>query len=74
MIPTAGFDSYAVKGGGFHDPASDAAFIRELKAGLPASIRVEERNTFIDDPAFATEAAKTLITLIENYNTAKGKA
>jgi uncharacterized protein (UPF0261 family) len=74
MIPTAGFDSYAVKGGGFHDPASDAAFIRELKAGLPASIRVVERNTFIDDPAFATEAAKTLITLIENYNMAKGKA
>jgi uncharacterized protein (UPF0261 family) len=74
MIPTAGFDSYAVKGGGFYDPASDAAFIRELKAGLPAAIRVEERATFIDDPAFATEAAKTLITLIENYNAAKGKA
>ena len=74
MIPTAGFDSYAVKGGGFFDPASDAAFIRELKAGLPASIKIEERATFIDDPAFATEAAKTLITLIANYNTLKGKA
>jgi uncharacterized protein (UPF0261 family) len=73
MIPTAGFDSYAVKGGGFHDPASDAAFIRELKAGLPAAIRVEERATHIDDPAFATEAAKTLIGLIENYDKARGK-
>ena len=65
MIPTAGFDSYAVKGGGFHDPESDAAFVRELKAHLPACIRVEERNTHIDDPAFATEAARTLIQLIE---------
>jgi uncharacterized protein (UPF0261 family) len=73
MIPTAGFDSYAVKGGGFFDPASDAAFIRALKADLPAAIKVVERATFIDDPAFATEAAKTLITLIENYNAAKGK-
>jgi uncharacterized protein (UPF0261 family) len=65
MIPTAGFDSYAVKGGGFNDPESDAAFVRELKANLPACIRVEERNTHIDDPAFATEAARTLIQLIE---------
>jgi uncharacterized protein (UPF0261 family) len=65
MIPTAGFDSYAVKGGGFNDPESDAAFVRELKAGLPACIRVEERDTHIDDPAFATEAARTLIQLIE---------
>lgn len=65
MIPIAGFDSYAVKGGGFNDPESDAAFIRELKANLPACIRVEERNTYIDDPAFATEAARTLIQLIE---------
>lgn len=65
MIPTAGFDSYAVKGGGFHDPESDAAFVRELKGNLPACIRVEERNTHIDDPAFATEAAQTLIQLIE---------
>ena len=65
MIPTAGFDSYAVKGGGFHDPASDAAFVRELKANLPACIRVEERDTHIDDPVFATEAARTLIGLIE---------
>jgi uncharacterized protein (UPF0261 family) len=72
MIPLAGFDSYAVKGGGFHDPQGDAQFIRELKAGLPSCIKVVERDTHIDDPAFATEAAKALITLIENK--AKGKA
>jgi uncharacterized protein (UPF0261 family) len=53
------------KGGGFYDPESDAVFVRELKAHLPSSVRVEERNTHIDDPAFAMEAAHTLIQLIE---------
>ena len=65
MIPTAGYDSYAVAGEGFHDPESDAAFVRELKAGLPANIEVVERDTHIDDPEFATEAARTLVSLIE---------
>jgi len=65
MIPTAGYDSYAVKGMGFHDPEADAAFVAELKAGLPKNIRVIERDTHIEDPAFATEAAESLISLIE---------
>lgn len=65
MIPTAGYDSYAVAGGGFHDPAADARFVEQLKAGLPQNIRVVERDTHIDDPAFATEAAQALIGLIE---------
>jgi uncharacterized protein (UPF0261 family) len=65
MIPTAGYDSYAVAGGGFHDPTADQAFVDTLKANLPANFTVIERNTHIDDPAFATEAAKRLIRLIE---------
>jgi uncharacterized protein (UPF0261 family) len=65
MIPTAGYDSYAVKGKGFYDPEADAAFVAELKAGLPASIRIIERDTHIEDPAFATEAVETLVKLIE---------
>jgi uncharacterized protein (UPF0261 family) len=65
MIPTAGFDSYAVKGKGFHDPEADAAFIRELTANLPSCFEVVKRDTHIDDPAFAVEAANTLIRLIE---------
>lgn len=70
MIPTAGYDSYAVEGAGFHDPASDARFVEALKAGLPSNIRVVERDTHIDDPAFATEAAQTLIGLIEKQRVA----
>ena len=65
LIPTAGYDSYAVAGMGFHDPQADAAFVAELKANLPKTIRVIERETHIEDPAFATEAAELLISLIE---------
>jgi uncharacterized protein (UPF0261 family) len=66
MIPTAGYDSYAVEGMGFYDPEADAAFVAELKANLPVNIRVIERDTHIEDPAFATEAAQLLMSLIEN--------
>jgi uncharacterized protein (UPF0261 family) len=65
MIPTGGYDSYAVNGGGFYDPEADATFVAELKAGLPSNIRVVERQTHIEDPAFASEAAETLVRLIE---------
>jgi uncharacterized protein (UPF0261 family) len=65
LIPTAGFDSYAVAGGPFHDPQADAAFIRELTDRRPAGLRIEERATHINDPAFATEAAQTLVALIQ---------
>jgi uncharacterized protein (UPF0261 family) len=65
MIPTAGYDSYAVKGKGFYDPEADAAFVRELTAHLPSCIEVVKRDTHIEDPAFAVEAAKTLLTLID---------
>jgi uncharacterized protein (UPF0261 family) len=68
IIPTAGYDSYAVAGEGFHDPAADQAFVEALKANLPPNIKVIERNTHIDDPAFATEAARLLIELIEKKN------
>ncbi|MCC7162316.1 MAG: Tm-1-like ATP-binding domain-containing protein [Anaerolineae bacterium] len=65
MIPTSGYDSYAVEGEGFHDPEADKAFVQELKKNLAPNIRVVERATHIDDPAFATEAAHTLIQMIE---------
>jgi len=65
MIPTAGYDSYAVEGEGFYDPEADQAFVDALKADLPDNFTILERDTHIDDPAFATEAASRLISLIE---------
>jgi len=71
IIPTAGYDSYAVEGCGFCDPQADQPFVDALKAHLPANIRVIERDTHIDDPAFATEAAELLIELIEKRQVEK---
>jgi len=68
IIPTAGYDSYAVEGEPFYDPEADRAFVDALKAGLPKNIRVIERHTHIEDPAFASEAAQLLIELIEKKN------
>jgi uncharacterized protein (UPF0261 family) len=72
MIPSAGYDSYAVKGKGFYDPEADEAFVRELVAGLPPCFEVVKRDTHIEDPVFATEAARTLISLIEAKKAAGG--
>lgn len=66
LIPTAGYDSYAVKGMGFYDPEADAAFVEELEANLPKNIPVVECNTHIEDPIFATEAANRLIALLHS--------
>ncbi len=65
MIPMAGYDSYAVEGEGFHDPEADAAFVTGLEKGLPSNIEIVKRDTHIDDPEFAREAAELLISLIE---------
>lgn len=64
LIPTAGYDSYAVKGMGFYDPEADAAFVAELKAHLPGNIHIVECDTHIEDPVFATEAANRLIAVL----------
>jgi uncharacterized protein (UPF0261 family) len=65
LVPTAGYDSYATAGGPFHDLEADAAFVRELAAHLPTRVRLVERPTDINDPAFAAEAAETLSRLIQ---------
>jgi uncharacterized protein (UPF0261 family) len=61
LIPTKGFDSYSAFGQTFWNPEADAAFIATLKAELPQSVRVIERDTDINDPTFAAEVANTLI-------------
>jgi uncharacterized protein (UPF0261 family) len=71
MIPTAGYDSYAVQGRGFYDPEADAAFVRALRASAPACVRIVERPTHIEDPDFASEAARTLLALIADRKPAE---
>jgi uncharacterized protein (UPF0261 family) len=64
LVPRGGFDSYAVAGQGFHDPAADAAFVDALKSDLPRNIRLVERNTHIEDEAFSAEAAQMLLAML----------
>ena len=68
MNPIGGYDSYAIKGMGFYDPEADTAFMAELKANLTSTFRVIDRDTHIEDAAFATEASELLISLIEKNN------
>jgi uncharacterized protein (UPF0261 family) len=65
LIPTGGYDSYATAGEAFSDPASDAAFVAALRENAPRNIRIIERPLDINDPAFAAEAANTLVALIQ---------
>jgi uncharacterized protein (UPF0261 family) len=67
MIPSLGFDAYNVAGEPFFDPRADRAFVAELRACLPPGLRLIERPTHINDPAFAAEAAETLIHLMETH-------
>ena len=66
LIPTAGYDSYATAGEAFSDPrCRRAPSSRRFARGAPRNIRIVERDLDINDPAFATEAANTLIGLIQ---------
>jgi uncharacterized protein (UPF0261 family) len=67
LIPTAGYDSYAVKGKGFYDPEADAAFVAELKSGCPPNVTIIERDTHIEDGEFASEAARHLLSLLQQH-------
>ena len=65
FLPGRGTSRYAVPGGPLHDPAGDAAFFAELRAALPRTIPVEERDAGAEDPAFVDECVDRLATLVE---------
>jgi len=65
FLPRHGTSRYAVPGGPLHDPAGDEAFFAELKAALPPTIPVEERDTGAEDPAFVDECVDRLAALVE---------
>jgi uncharacterized protein (UPF0261 family) len=65
MIPKLGTGSYAMPGGPMNDPKGDKAYFETLKAALPPTIEVVERDLHAEDPAFVEEAVDRLIALIE---------
>ncbi len=65
MIPTLGTGSYAMPGGPMNDPKGDKAYFAALKAAVPSTIEIVERDLHAEDPAFVAEAVDRLIALIE---------
>jgi uncharacterized protein (UPF0261 family) len=65
MIPRGGVGRYSIKGGVLEDKASDEAFFKRLKEGLPKNIIVVEREAYAEDSAFVKECVDKLISLIE---------
>lgn len=60
MIPLRGVSRYSIPGGPLHDPEGDAAFFAELRARLPTTIEIVERDLGAEDPEFVREAVERL--------------
>ncbi len=65
LVPQGGFSSLDIAGGDFEDPAADAAFADAVRASAGSGIRVVTDPHHINDSAFAREAARTLIGLLD---------
>jgi uncharacterized protein (UPF0261 family) len=55
----------AVEGQPFHDPAADEALLAGLRETLEPHVEVYERETDINDPAFADAMAERLHAFVE---------
>ncbi|PCE64654.1 Tm-1-like ATP-binding domain-containing protein [Sediminicola luteus] len=65
LLPLQGVGDYSKPGGALEDKVSDAAFFARIKEKLPKGITLMERDAYIEDTEFVTEAADLLISLIE---------
>jgi uncharacterized protein (UPF0261 family) len=62
-----GFCSYSVKGGPLYNPEADRAYVDTLKSELREDIPVYIRELDINDPAFVSEAAMHLISMVRKH-------
>ena len=60
VIPKTGFSSLSVKGGALYDPASDNAFVEELRKQMDPGIEIIEANAHINTPEFARAIVSAL--------------
>ncbi|MBM3705087.1 MAG: UPF0261 family protein [Actinobacteria bacterium] len=65
FIPMKGFCSYSQEGGPLYEPEADEAYVDTLTKELRKDIAVYKRQSDINDPAFASEAAEHLIAMLK---------
>lgn len=61
LIPRKGISVISAPGQPFHDAAADAALFDAIKSNLRGNIPVIEMDTTINDPAFASACAQSLL-------------
>ncbi len=67
LLPLRGVSAIDQEGGPFHSPGADAAYREALHAELEPHVAREEVEAHINDPAFAEQAARTLVAMIERH-------
>ncbi|MHC4823129.1 MAG: Tm-1-like ATP-binding domain-containing protein [Planctomycetota bacterium] len=65
MLPLRGTSRYSIQGGPLCAPEEDARFFEALRAALPASVEVVERELAAEDDAFVDEAVARLVGMLE---------
>jgi uncharacterized protein (UPF0261 family) len=64
LIPMRGFSQLDLAGKPFYWPEASEAFLHALKANLQADIPIREIDADINDPAFSSQAAETLLGML----------
>ena len=64
FVPRGGVSALSEPGGAFHDPEADRALFEGLLSALPPSVEVFEAASALNEPDFATAAARKLHLLI----------
>jgi uncharacterized protein (UPF0261 family) len=64
LVPARGVSALDAPGRPFYDPEADQALFQALRASLPPSASLVVRDEHINDCAFATAAAETLLDLM----------
>lgn len=66
LIPLGGWSELDLPGKAFYWPEANAAFINALKANLRPDIQVIEMAEDINDPAFSSKTAQTLMDMLKS--------
>lgn len=64
LIPRHGWSEVGSPGGVLHDPEANAGLVEALRQSLNPNVELREVEATINDPAFATLAAETLLNFI----------